>query len=48
MSVASSESRALARNGIPAEVDPSTPLPKRLLRSRLFWVSVVVLLGYVA
>jgi RsiW-degrading membrane proteinase PrsW (M82 family) len=48
MSVASSESRALARNGIPADPDLTTALPERLLRSRLFWLSVVVLLGYVA
>ncbi|GAA1840349.1 PrsW family glutamic-type intramembrane protease [Microlunatus capsulatus] len=40
--------RALSRNGLPADVDPSVPLPKRLLRNRLFWVSVAVLLGYVA
>ena len=49
MSVASTEEgRALARNGIPGEADADQPLPKRLLRSRLFWLSVVVLLGYVA
>jgi RsiW-degrading membrane proteinase PrsW (M82 family) len=42
------ERRALARNGLPVEPDLSQPLPKRLLKSRLFWVSVVVLLGYVA
>ncbi len=48
MSVASSERRALERNGIPADPDLSMPLPKRLLRSRMFWLSVVVLLGYTA
>jgi len=48
MSVATEETRAAARSGIPREVDPEAPLPKRLLRSRLFWLSVVVLLGYAA
>ncbi len=48
MSVAAEESRALARNGIPAETRPNEPLPKRLLRSRLWWVSVVLLIGYAA
>jgi RsiW-degrading membrane proteinase PrsW (M82 family) len=48
MSVATTEERrALARNGLPGETDRDEPLPKRLLRSRLFWLSVVVLLGYV-
>lgn len=46
--VTTEERRAFARNGIPADPDPTQPLPKRLLRSRLFWLSVVVLLGYVA
>jgi RsiW-degrading membrane proteinase PrsW (M82 family) len=49
MSVATTEERrAFARNGIPGEPDPSQPLPKRLLKSRMFWLTVVVLLGYVA
>jgi len=49
MSVATpEETRALARNGIPADPDASEPLPKRLLRSKLWWLSVVVVLGYVA
>src|ERR687890_1141614 len=49
MSVATTEERrAFARNGIPGEPDPTQPLPKRLLKSRMFWVTVVVLLGYVA
>lgn len=48
MSVAAEETRAFARNGIPRVADPDVPLPKRLLRTRLFWVSVVVLLGYLA
>ncbi|GAA1431407.1 hypothetical protein GCM10009616_18450 [Microlunatus lacustris] len=48
MSVATSaERRAFARNGLPTDPDPGEPLPKRLLRSRLFWLTVVVLLGYV-
>jgi RsiW-degrading membrane proteinase PrsW (M82 family) len=49
MSVATTEERrALARNGIPGEPDPTQPLPKRLLKSRMFWLTLVVLLGYVA
>jgi RsiW-degrading membrane proteinase PrsW (M82 family) len=45
-SVAKEERRAFARSGIPLEPDPSTPLPKRLLTSRLFWVSVAMVLVY--
>lgn len=49
MSVATTEQRrAFARNGLPGDPDPNEPLPKRLLRSKLFWLSVVVLLGYLA
>jgi hypothetical protein len=49
MSVATTEERrAFARNGIPGEADATQPLPKRLLKSRMFWVTIVVLLGYVA
>ncbi len=49
MSVATSaERRAFARNGLPTDPDPSQPLPQRLLRSRLFWVSVLALVGYAA
>ncbi len=53
MSVASpavpqQEQRAFHRNGLPVEANAAEPLPKRLLKNRLFWVSVVVLLGYVA
>jgi RsiW-degrading membrane proteinase PrsW (M82 family) len=49
MSVATTEERrAFARNGIPADPDATQPLPKRLLRSRMFWLSVAVVLGYVA
>ena len=43
---ASRGSRDEARNGLPVEPDVSQPLPKRLLRSRLAWVSLVVLVGY--
>jgi RsiW-degrading membrane proteinase PrsW (M82 family) len=38
--------RQAARSGLPRLTDPSVPLPKRILTSRLFWVSVVVLIGY--
>jgi RsiW-degrading membrane proteinase PrsW (M82 family) len=48
MSVATEETRAFARNGIPRDPDPDAPLPKRLLRNPMFWLSVVVLLGYAA
>ena len=48
MSAATEETRAFARNGLPREVGTDQPLPKRLLRNRLFWLSVVVLLGYLA
>ncbi len=48
MSVTRDESRALARAGLPREQDLTQPLPKRLLTSRLFWVSVVMVLVYVS
>jgi RsiW-degrading membrane proteinase PrsW (M82 family) len=38
--------RAFAKNGIPREPDLSQPLPKRILKSRLFWLSVVMVLVY--
>ena len=38
--------REEARNGLPVEPDLSQPLPKRLMRSPLAWLTVVVLLGY--
>lgn len=40
--------KARRRNNIPAEPDPSEPIPKRILRTPLFWVSVVMLLVYAA
>jgi RsiW-degrading membrane proteinase PrsW (M82 family) len=40
--------RALARNGIPRDPNLDDPLPKRILTSRLFWVSVAMLLVYAA
>ena len=40
------ERRRLARSGIPLDPDLTQPLPKRLLKSPLFWLSVVMLLGY--
>jgi protease PrsW len=43
MSTVAEERRALARSGIPADPDLSQPLPKRLLRSRMFWLSVIML-----
>ena len=39
-------SREEARNGLPVEPDTSQPLPQRLLRSRLAWLSLVMLIGY--
>ncbi len=42
------EQRAFARNGIPRDPNLSDPLPKRLLTSRLFWVSVAMVLVYAA
>jgi RsiW-degrading membrane proteinase PrsW (M82 family) len=48
MSETLAERRGFARSGIPLEPDPDQPLPKRLLTSRLFWVSVVMVLAYVA
>jgi RsiW-degrading membrane proteinase PrsW (M82 family) len=42
MSTVAEERRALARSGIPLEPDPSTPLPKRLLKSKLFWLTLLV------
>ena len=38
--------RAFARNGLPREPDRSEPLPKRLLKSKFFWLTVVMLLVY--
>lgn len=48
MSQAVDERRAFALSGIPQPPDPAAPLPKRLLKSRLFWLSVVMLMVYAA
>jgi RsiW-degrading membrane proteinase PrsW (M82 family) len=39
--------RALRRNGIPRDPDPNQPLPKRLLKSKLAWLTVVMILVYI-
>ena len=38
--------RALRRNGIPSDPDLSEPLPKRLLKNKFFWLTVVMILVY--
>ncbi|GAB2595780.1 PrsW family intramembrane metalloprotease [Microlunatus antarcticus] len=38
--------RDLARNGLPVEPDRSQPLPRRLLRSRLAWLTLVMAIAY--
>ena len=38
--------RAFAKNGIPRDPDLNEPLPKRILKSKLFWLSVVMVLVY--
>jgi protease PrsW len=43
MSTVAEDRRALARSGIPPDPDPTVPLPKRLLKSKLFWLSVVMI-----
>jgi protease PrsW len=40
--------RALRRNGIPRDSDSNEPLPKRLLKSKFFWLTVVMILVYSA
>lgn len=40
------ERRALARSGIPLDPDLSQPWPKRVLRNRFFWLSLVMLAVY--
>lgn len=35
-----------ARNGLPVEPDLSQPLPRRLLHSRMAWLTFVMLVGY--
>ncbi len=42
MSTVAEDRRALARSGIPVDPDPNDPLPKRLLKSKLFWLSVIM------
>ena len=38
--------KARRRNNIPAEPNPAEPIPKRILRSPLVWLSVVMVLAY--
>jgi RsiW-degrading membrane proteinase PrsW (M82 family) len=38
--------RALRRNGIPRDPDLKVPLPKRLLKSKLAWLTVAMILVY--
>ena len=38
--------RALRRNGIPRDPDLNEPLPKRLLKNKFFWLTVVMILVY--
>src|SRR5215212_1836141 len=40
--------RALRRNGIPRDPDPQEPVPKRLLKNKLAWLTVVMILVYLA
>lgn len=40
--------RKAARSGLPAVADLSQPLPKRLITSRMFWVTVALLVLYAA
>src|SRR4030095_8326094 len=40
-------SRALRRNGIPRDPDLNETLPKRLLKNKLFWLTVFMILVYV-
>ena len=46
MSVTKQERRGFARSGIPLEPNPDQPWPKRLMSSRLFWLTVVMVLVY--
>jgi RsiW-degrading membrane proteinase PrsW (M82 family) len=43
MSTVAADRRAYARSGIPLDPDPRDPLPKRLAKSRLFWLSLIML-----
>jgi protease PrsW len=38
--------KAFRRNGLPREPNPNEPLPKRLVKNPLFWLTVVMLLTY--
>ena len=38
--------RALRRNGIPRDPDLNQPLPKRLLKNKFFWLTIVMILVY--
>lgn len=38
--------RLAARSGLPVAPDLSQPLPKRILKKRLFWLSIVMLIVY--
>ena len=38
--------KAFRRNGLPREPDPNEPLPKRLVKNPLFWITVVMLVTY--
>ncbi|SDT11538.1 PrsW family intramembrane metalloprotease [Microlunatus soli] len=40
--------RKAARSGLPAVADLSQPLPKRMITSRMFWVTVALLILYAA
>src|SRR5918995_3862338 len=43
MSTVAEDRRALVRSGIPVDPDLSQPLPKRLLKSRMFWLTLIML-----
>ena len=43
MSTVAEDRGALARSGIPVDPDLSQPLPKRLLKSRMFWLTLIML-----
>ena len=43
MSTVADDRRALARSGIPVDPDLSQPLPKRLLKSRMSWLTLIML-----
>jgi RsiW-degrading membrane proteinase PrsW (M82 family) len=40
------ERRRAAKSGLPRQINTSDPLPKRLLKSRMFWLTVVMVLVY--